>query len=228
MTIDFNSVREAANKLRTTAEKKKNEAIFAVADAIRRSAEDIYKANSYDVEAFVNSGGSAALVDRLTLNLKRIQSVCDDMLKVAALPDPTESVISEWVTSDGLNIKKVAVPYGVIGVIYEARPNVTVDVFTLCLKSGNACILKGGKEAARTNEKIVEIIKGALKSTAVSPDCVLLLPPNRAYAETLIKARGQVDLIVPRGGSGLIRYVVENSLVPVIETGAGVCHTLEP
>lgn len=221
----FKKAKQSSFVLKNAGAEQKNSAIVTVSNAIRDNADEILRANALDVNEQVSLGAKTATIDRLTLTVDRINAICSDMLKVATLPDPTNIVIDKWTTDSGLLIKKVSVPFGVIGVIYEARPNVTVDVFTLCLKSGNACLLKGGKDASRTNEKIVEIIRKALSSTVIPQDAVQLMPSSRDSSETLIKARGDVDLIVPRGSKSLIQYVVNNSLVPVIETGAGVCHT---
>lgn len=221
----FLTAKKAANVLKNLTTEQKNKAITAVSGALRQNADDIISANRLDVDEQIKRGTPDSLIDRLTLNETRITSIASDMLSVAALPDPVNAVIDEWTAKSGIRIRKVSVPFGVIGVIYEARPNVTVDVFTLCLKTGNACLLKGGSDAKRTNEKIVEIIRKALSATDVPEDAVILLSSDRSSAETLIKARGYVDLIVPRGSRKLIDYVVTNSLVPVIETGAGVCHT---
>lgn len=215
----------ASKFLRTASTSLKNEVIAIVSKALLENSKKIISANEEDVKEQIALNTKSSMIDRLRLDEKRLQAVCQDMLKVALLPDPVGEVISKNVTANGLDIRKVAVPYGVIGIIYEARPNVTVDVFTLCLKTGNACLLKGGKDARRTNEAVVETIRQALLSTPIPQDAVILMPSERSSAEELIKARGKVDLIVPRGSKNLIDYVVKNSLVPVIETGAGVCHT---
>ncbi|MGN0820144.1 MAG: glutamate-5-semialdehyde dehydrogenase [Christensenellaceae bacterium] len=221
----FLKARQASRKLKTATSKQKNEAIIAVSNAIRANIDNVLQANAQDVLIQKQSGATDAFIDRLKLTEERINAICDDMLSVAKLPDPVGEILSEFQTASGLKIQKVAVPFGVIGVIFESRPNVTVDVFTLCLKTGNACILKGGKEAAFSNNILVEIIKKALYNTVISPESVQLLPSDRVSTAKLITAKGLVDLIIPRGGKGLIQYVAENSLVPVIETGAGVCHT---
>jgi glutamate-5-semialdehyde dehydrogenase len=163
--------------------------------------------------------------DRLKLDKKRIAEIADGIRNVANLPSPVGRVLSEKVCDNGMTLKKVSVPFGVIGVIYEARPNVSLDVFSLCFKSGNCCILKGGSDAQATNEVIVDVIHKVLTRYHVNTHVVELLPPGHESATELMHATKYVDLIIPRGGSGLINYVRENSKVPIIETGAGICHT---
>lgn len=221
----FLESKNASAILRTATTKQKNDALKAVSLAIKENIDEILHANLLDVEEQKEKGVVNSLIDRLLLTRERLLSICSDVLSVAALPDYVGLTLDKWTTPNGLNIEKVSVPFGVIGVIYEARPNVTVDVFSLCLKTSNACILKGGANARRTNEKIVEIIKNALDKTDIPSTAICLMPSTRESANSLINARGMVDLIVPRGSKGLINWVVENSLVPVIETGAGVCHT---
>jgi glutamate-5-semialdehyde dehydrogenase len=163
--------------------------------------------------------------DRLLLTPDRIRNIAADIRNVAGLPSPVNRILYEYRKPNGLLINKVTVPFGVVGVIYEARPNVTFDVFSLCLKSGNASILKGGSDAVNSNEAIVQIIKKTLIKSGLNSDIVTLLPPGREETIQLLNARGYVDLIIPRGSQSLIDYVRENASVPVIETGAGICHT---
>jgi glutamate-5-semialdehyde dehydrogenase len=163
--------------------------------------------------------------DRLKLTTERINNIALEIRNVASLPSPAGRIISEYVKPNGLVIKKITVPFGVIGVIYEARPNVTFDVFSLCVKSGNAAILKGGSDAINSNTAIVEVIKKVLKKSGISEHIVSLLPPGREEILHLLKAREYVDLLIPRGSRELINYVRENASVPVIETGAGICHS---
>lgn len=163
--------------------------------------------------------------DRLQLTPARILSIASDIRNVAALPSPVGRIISEYNKPDGLNITRETVPFGVIGIIYEARPNVTFDVFSLCLKSGNVCILKGGSDAINSNTAIVSIIKDTLSKYNVNQDIISLLSPGREESLQLLNARGFVDLVIPRGSQSLIDFVRENATVPVIETGAGICHT---
>ena len=163
--------------------------------------------------------------DRLLLSEERIHGIINDIRNVAALPSPIGCTLMNKTLENGLNLKKIAVPFGVIGIIFESRPNVCFDVFSLCFKTGNACILKGGSDAKFTNAAIVDIIRNALDENGVNPNVCTLLPNDRETTNDLLKAREYVDLIIPRGGKNLIEFVRKNSLVPIIETGAGVCHT---
>ena len=163
--------------------------------------------------------------DRLKLTKSRLQDIAADIRNVAALPSPLGKVLKENVLPNGLKIKRVSVPFGVIGIIYEARPNVTFDVFSLCLKSGNVCILKGGSDAQYSNNAIINIINKVLISYGIDSNTATLLPNDHSFTDKLLTAVGQVDLIIPRGSGRLINYVREHALVPVIETGAGICHT---
>jgi glutamate-5-semialdehyde dehydrogenase len=203
--------------LLTTEEK--NPLLLAIADALEAHEGSILAANREDVET---SGLEGAMRDRLLLTSSRIQEMARGVRDVAALPDPIGETLAEWTKSNGLRIRKVRVPLGVVGIIYESRPNVTVDTAVLALKSGNAIVLRGGKEAARSNRRLVEIMNGVpgIPEGAVE----LLESSTRQSVQELIKARGLVDVIIPRGGAGLITFVTENSIVPVIETGAGNCH----
>lgn len=168
---------------------------------------------------------SDPLYDRLMLTEERLWSISSDILKVSGMESPVGQILSEYDRHDGMKISRVSVPFGVIGIIYEARPNVTFDVFSLCLKSGNVCILKGGSDAINSNMAITSVIKNVLKEFNVNPDVLTLLPPGREETTMLLKARQYVDLIIPRGSRSLIDFVRENSEIPVIETGAGICHT---
>lgn len=165
------------------------------------------------------------LYDRLMLTEERINAIASDIRKVAGMKSPLGRILSEYVRPDGLKISRITVPFGVVGIIYEARPNVTFDVFTLCIKSGNVCILKGGSDASHSNQAITRVIKDVLAEFSVNPDVLTFLPPGRAETTMLLRARQYVDLIIPRGSRSLIDYVRENSAIPVIETGAGICHT---
>jgi glutamate-5-semialdehyde dehydrogenase len=162
--------------------------------------------------------------DRLMLNDQRVKALAAALRKVSGLPDPTGKVLNRRTLANGLEVERIAVPFGVIGAIYESRPNVTFDIAALCLRSRNGCVLKGSKEAADTNKAAIGLIRKALSGNGLSPDCVALLPADRETVRQLMKATRWVDLLIPRGSDGLIRYVRANSLVPVIETGAGVCH----
>ncbi|MDQ1390755.1 MAG: glutamate-5-semialdehyde dehydrogenase [Acidobacteriaceae bacterium] len=211
--------REASAKLALFSTDEKNHLLLAIADAIEKQSEIILAANHEDVE---RSGLEGAMRDRLLLTKARIEEMAQGVREVAALGDPIGETLAEWTRPNGLRIRKVRVPLGVIGIIYESRPNVTVDTAVLALKTGNAIVLRGGKEAARSNQKLVEILAGVpgLPDGAIE----LLDSSTRESVQELIKARGLVDVIIPRGGTGLIAFVTENSSVPVIETGAGNCH----
>ncbi len=195
---------------------------MAVAEAIPHYMNRILEANETDLSRMNPDNPK---YDRLRLTEQRLLDIASDIRNVAALPSPLNQVLEESVRPNGLRLKKVSVPFGVIGIIYEARPNVTFDVFSLCLKSGSACVLKGGSDAAESNRAIVDLLHKVLADLGADTRLVTLLPPGREAAEELLHANGWVDLIIPRGSSGLIDYVRQNATVPVIETGAGVCHT---
>ncbi|MCT4544061.1 MAG: glutamate-5-semialdehyde dehydrogenase [Vallitalea sp.] len=203
----------------------KNKGLKAVAKALLDNEKDIIEANKMDVLRAEENGIKGSLVDRLTLNTDRIKSMAEGIIKIIQLDDPIGEV--KWMKKrpNGLEIGKKVVPLGVIGIIYEARPNVTVDAFALCFKTGNAVILRGGKEAIHSNLKIVEIIKKALLSVSMPSDAVSLIEDtSREVATKMMKLNEYLDVLIPRGGSGLIQAVVNNSTVPVIETGVGNCH----
>lgn len=223
--IDLSKAKKASFVLKSLSTQEKNEAIVCASKNLVKYASDILVENKKDVEEQIKKGATKAFIDRLTLTKERIISIAEDMEKVAKLPDPTNVVLEEWTAESGINIQKVSTPIGIVGVVYEARPNVTADVFTLLIKTGNVCVLKGGSDAKFSNQKIVEILKEALTSCNLPEDIITLLPSERSYVEELIKARGQVDLVIPRGSKNLIDFVLNNATVPVIETGAGVCHT---
>ncbi len=211
--------REAAGKLALLSTGEKNALLLAIANAIKGNTPTILAANREDVES---SGLEGAMRDRLLLTTERIKEMAQGVRDVAALGDPIGETLAEWTRPNGLRIRKVRVPLGVVGIIYESRPNVTVDTAVLALKTGNAIVLRGGKEAARSNQQLVEILMAV---PGVPQGAIELLDSStRQSVEELIKARGLVDVIIPRGGAGLITFVTENSSVPVIETGAGNCH----
>ncbi|MGA8439554.1 MAG: glutamate-5-semialdehyde dehydrogenase [Candidatus Sulfotelmatobacter sp.] len=211
--------REAAAKLALLSTDEKNALLLGMADAIEANTQPILSANREDVES---SGLETAMRDRLQLTAERIEEMAQGVRDVAALDDPLGETLAEWTRPNGLRIRKVRVPLGVVGIIYESRPNVTVDTAVLALKTGNAIVLRGGKEAARSNQQLVEIL---MRVPGVPEGAIELLDSStRQSVEELIKARGLVDVIIPRGGAGLITFVTENSSVPVIETGAGNCH----
>jgi glutamate-5-semialdehyde dehydrogenase len=211
--------REAAAKLALLSTEEKNALLLSMADEIESKAQSILAANEQDLES---SGLAGAMRDRLLLTSARIKDMARGVRDVAALPDPIGETLAEWTRPNGLRIRKVRVPLGVVGIIYESRPNVTVDTAVLALKTGNAIVLRGGKEAARSNQRLVEILAAV---PGVPEGAIELLDSStRQSVQDLIKARGLVDVIIPRGGAGLITFVTENSAVPVIETGAGNCH----
>ena len=203
----------------------KNRAILAIADALVAHADEIIAANKIDIENGRAAGLNDGLIDRLMLDEKRIADIAEGCRQVAALPDPVGEVLWMRRRPNGLNIGQKRVPMGVIGIIYEARPNVTVDAAALCLKSGHAVILRGGKEAFRSNQAFVSVMRSALETAGLPGDCVALVEDtSRESANELMGLTGYLDILIPRGGAGLIRAVVQNAKVPVIETGVGVCH----
>jgi glutamate-5-semialdehyde dehydrogenase len=211
--------REAAVHLAQLTSPQKNSILLAMADAISGSATSVVQANQADLDS---SGLAGAMRDRLLLNPERIAAMVAGVREVASLPDPVGETLSEWTRPNGLHIRKVRVPLGVVGVIYESRPNVTVDTMSLALKTGNAIVLRGGKEAVHSNQRLVEILNAV---AGVPEGAIELLDSStRDSVHELIKARGLVDVLIPRGGTGLISFVTENATVPVIETGAGNCH----
>lgn len=218
----FQAVKLASRKLALMEEKRINEILTAVSDAAISNKDIILDANSMDLQLMDPSDPK---YDRLKLTSARIDDIASDMRNVAVLPSPLGKVLYEDVRPNGLKLRKVSVPFGVIGVIYEARPNVSFDVFSLCMKSGSACILKGGSDAYNSNKAIFETIHGVLHKYGVDRNIVCLLPPDREATTELLHANDYVDLIIPRGSSNLINYVRKEATVPVIETGAGICHT---
>lgn len=190
--------------------------------ALLANMESILKANEEDLSRMDTSNPK---YDRLKLTESRLRGIAEDMQNVSALPSPLGKTYSETIRPNGMTIRKISVPFGVIGVIYEARPNVTCDVFSLCLKSGNVCVLKGGSDADCSNRALVRIIHQVLEKYQLNPALCTLLPPDREATAELLNAVGLVDLVIPRGSSSLIQYVREHARIPVIETGAGICHT---
>lgn len=203
----------------------KNRALRTAAAALTDATERILTANDKDYEIAAAGGMAAGLLDRLKLTPERIQSMAEGLIQIAELEDPVGTVMESFDRPNGLHIDRVRVPMGVIGIIYEARPNVTADAFGLCFKTGNAVILKGGKDAAYSNAAITEVIREALTAESITADAVQLIEDNdRAVTTAFMKLKKYVDILIPRGGAGLIRAVVENSTIPVIETGTGNCH----
>ena len=214
----------AAAKLSLVSTEKKNEALLRIAEALREHADTLIEENRRDLEAAEANGVSRAMLDRLTLSQNRIENIAQSLGDIAKLDDPIGKG-EEWERPSGLHIRRERVPLGVVAIIYEARPNVTVDSAALCLKTGNAVVLRGGKEAIYTNTAIVRVIKEALDACDLDPHSVeLIASTERESAQILMTMRGYVDVLIPRGGKGLIRSVVDNATVPVIETGAGNCH----
>ena len=211
----------ASRLLATISDDKRNEVLLAVVDAIIANKERILKANAEDL---AKMDPKYPLYDRLQLTDKRLEDIASDMRNVSKLPSPLGRILKESTLPNGLRLKRVSVPFGVIGMIYEARPNVTFDVFSLCFKSGNACVLKGGKDADCSNRAEVEIIHQVLEANGVNPDVVTLLEATHEATAEMLNAVGYIDVCIPRGGRRLIDFVRDNAKVPVIETGAGVVH----
>ena len=217
--------KEAAVQLACASTAQKNNALSAIADALLANTQSILEANARDIDAGKRAGMRESLLDRLRLDEKRIAGMAQGVREVAAAADPVGKVLWGETRPNGLQIRRVSVPLGVIAVIFEARPNVTSDAAALCLKAGNAVILRGGKEAICSNTAIADCMRAAVHSAGLAEDCVqLVADTSRESANALMKMNGYVDVLIPRGGAGLIRAVVENATVPVIETGTGNCH----
>lgn len=214
--------RAASRNMLLLDNKKINSVLLALADAAEQQSEMIIAANAKDLARMAPEDPK---YDRLLLNKERIASIASDIRNVATLPTPLGNILETTVRPNGMQISKVVVPFGVIGVIYEARPNVSFDVFSLCFKTANACVLKGGSDAEFSNEAIVKIIHEVLERFQINPDACVLLPATREATTQLLQATGYVDLLIPRGSSALINFVRQNAHIPVIETGAGICHT---
>ncbi|MFI3294424.1 MAG: glutamate-5-semialdehyde dehydrogenase [Rikenellaceae bacterium] len=222
LTTVFSEALSASRSLIRLTQQKIDSVLVALSRSIIENKESILRANSLDLAAYDREN---PLYDRLLLTSERLDSIAQDMIHVSTLSSPVGEVIDSWQRDNGMVISKRRVPFGVVGVIYESRPNVSFDVFALCFKSSNGCILKGGSDARHSNHAIVSLITQVLREQEIDPRVVTLLPADREATAALLSAVGYVDLIIPRGGSSLINYVRENSRVPVIETGAGVCHT---
>ena len=229
MAFDINetgkAAKDAAFVLQSLSSDAKNRALCTVADALINNSDFIISENARDVAAAQERGTLPAMIDRLCLDRKRIEDMALSVRQVSDLPDPVGEVIDKWERPNGLRIEKIKVPMGVIGIIYESRPNVTSDAFSLCFKTGNAVILRGGSDAINSNTAIVKIIREVLQSVDITTDAVsLVTDTSRDVANKMMRLNKYIDLLIPRGGAGLIRNVVENATVPVIETGTGNCH----
>ncbi len=217
--------KEASVVLATLATPRKNKALLASAEALLAAQQEILAANRADVEGALEAGIKGAFIDRLTLTEKRLEDMAEGLRQVAALHDPVGEVLSMKTLDNGLIIGQKRVPMGVIGIIFEARPNVAADAFGLCLKAGSAVILRGGKEAFRTNQAVIAVLRQALAAEGLPEDCVQMVPDtSRETANEMMRLNGYLDVLIPRGGAGLIHSVVQNSTVPVIQTGVGNCH----
>jgi len=217
--------RHAARTLVAATYEQRQAALLAIADALENNQERIIAANQADMEQGKSSGLNSQLLDRLMLDVSRIKGIANGARKVAALPNPLGNVIRDRTLENGLHLQQITVPFGVVGMVYEARPNVTVDAAVILLMSGNAALLRGSSSAEKSNAVLVEVMRESLAKTVISPDVLQLIPSHdRDTTRALLHARGKVDLVIPRGSAALIRRVVDESTVPTIETGAGVCH----
>lgn len=217
--------RKAAQSLRHSSYQERQKALLAIANAIENNQEVILRSNKIDMDRERAGGMSESLLDRLALNPSRIAGIAGGARKVAALEDPLRKIVRERTLENGLALKQMTVPFGVVGMVYEARPNVTVDAAVILLMSGNAALLRGSSSARESNEVLVKVMRDALAGTSINPQVIQLIPSDdRDTVRALLHARGKVDLVIPRGSSALIRRVVDEAIVPTIETGAGVCH----
>lgn len=217
----FQQAQDASIELAQIDDNRINKVLCDIADAILANTDNILAANAKDLALMSPDN---PLYDRLKLTTERLEGIASDTRHVAALPSPLGRILKHYTLPNGLDMSRISVPFGVIGIIYEARPNVTFDVAALCLKSGNACVLKGGKDADNSNQAIVKLIKVILQQNGINPNSVTLLPATHEATTEMLHANGYIDLVIPRGSSRLIQYVRENATVPVIETGAGICH----
>ena len=218
----FAAARRAGTELARTDDATLSRAVVKAAALLRENTEKLLAANALDLAAMA---ADSPLRDRLRLTPERIAGIASDMESVAGLPAPQGATIDEWSRPNGMTVRKIRVPFGVVGMVCEARPNVTADIFSLCLKTGNACVLKGGSDARHSNEAIAALLHEALRSEGIDPAAFTLLPSGHEAVAALLRAVGYVDVVIPRGGAGLIRFVRENARIPVIETGAGIVHT---
>ena len=215
----------AATRMAQASTEQKNQALFAMASALRANVADICAANQQDCEAAKGKGISASLLDRLALSPERIEGMASALEQLAALNDPVGKTIEERTLYNGLQLRKVTVPLGVVAMVYEARPNVTADAAGICVKSGNACVLRGGSLAVHSNVAIAQVLRSAVEGAGLPADSIVAIAStDRAETDELLRLRGLVDVLIPRGGAGLIQHCVECATVPVIETGVGNCH----
>lgn len=224
--MDYNTIfaaaRRAGTLLARTDTDRLGRVILRAAALLRANTEKLLAANALDLEAMA---ADSPMRDRLKLTPERIASIASDMESVAGLPSPQGETLAEWPRPNGMTVRKIRVPFGVVGMVCEARPNVTADIFSLAMKTGNACVLKGGSDARHSNEAIAALLHEALRSEGIDEAAFTLLPAGHDAVAALLNAVGYVDVVIPRGGSGLIRFVRENARIPVIETGAGIVHT---
>ena len=219
------TARKAARTLVTSSGAERKAALLGIADEIESRSVEIVEANAKDVDRAKADGTHPQTIDRLLLNAERVKGIAHGARLVAGLEDPLGRTLRESTLPNGLHLRQISVPFGVIGMVYEARPNVTVDAAVILLMSGNAALLRGSSSAAASNEVLVNVMRSALEKTKISPDVLQLVPSeDRSTVKALLHARGKVDLVIPRGSASLIRMVVDESTVPTIETGAGVCH----
>ena len=219
------TARKAGRTLSTATGAERKAALYAIAEAIEKRSAEIVTANALDIERAKSEDMHPQMQDRLLLNASRVAGIANGARLVADLPDPLGQVLRHSTLPNGLDLKQVSVPFGVIGMVYEARPNVTVDAAVILLMSGNSALLRGSSTAAASNKVLVDVMRDALATTNISPDVIQLVPSDdRTTVKALLNARGKVDLVIPRGSAALIRMVVDESTVPTIETGAGVCH----
>ncbi len=217
--------KHASNSLAKVTSRSKDEGLLAMSRLITSESSYIIEENVKDIEAAKNKGLSSAFIDRLTINPTRIKAISDGLKEIAALPDPVGEVLKMWRRPNGLVVGKMRIPIGVIGIIYESRPNVTADAAGLCIKAGNAVILRGGSESIRSNLAIGELLRNALQEADLPEDSIQIVPvTDRSFALEMLKLEGLIDLVIPRGGEGLIRFVTENSRIPVLKHYKGVCH----
>ncbi|WP_114560325.1 glutamate-5-semialdehyde dehydrogenase [Desertihabitans aurantiacus] len=223
-TAQARAAKDASRALATATRATKDAALHAMADALAAAEADVLAANATDVAAAEQAGTAASLVDRLRLDPSRIAGMVDGLRQLAALPDPVGDVVRGWSRPDGVQVRQVRVPLGVVGIIYEARPNVTADAAGICLKSGNAVLLRGSSSALHSNTAVTTALRAGLERVGLDADAVQLVTGGREVTKEMMAARGLVDVLIPRGGAGLIEAVVTGSQVPVIETGTGNCH----